>query len=309
MSLRARRAETSWRTSNAGAWRSTWRCQNCGDRSPDGLYGVRSPRPQLSPACSSCGPHRPAMRPRAAGIPRRCGQRLQATSQEEPRWWISTPDSLDSNRSGLMRYRISRSLLAAAGLLLTASAVRAQEQGPMPNPQAIQMQVQRIAEQRPREAEAAARAFLNVISMQRGQGSVETNVAWLESLKANDLGAYWQEVAQLTVQFDVVQNLVRRDSTRAALVTQMFGLEYMARTLQRAYRAAADTQRESIRSQIEKVIAAHFDYENQLRLFEIKDIERRLSEVRAETQRRVDKRAEFIRFAVDDIIRDATRPQ
>jgi len=75
----------------------------------------------------------------------------------------------------------------------------------------------------------------------------------------------WQEVAQLTVQFDVVQNLVRRDSTRAALVTQMFGLEYMARTLQRAYRAAADTQRESIRSQIEKVIAGHSEAVMRLR--------------------------------------------
>src|SRR5207249_10969763 len=206
-------------------------------------------------------------------------------------WWTSTPNSLDWNRSGLMACPISR-LIAGAGLLLAASTVRAQDQGPMPNPQAMQMQVQRIAQERPREAEAAARAFLNLSSMQRGQGSVETNVAWLESLRANDLGAYWQEVAQLTVQFDVVQKLGRRDSTRAALVTQMFGLEYMARTLQRAYRAAADTQRESIRSQIEKVIAAHFDYENQLRLLEIKDIERRLGEVRAETQRRLDKRSE-----------------
>src|SRR6266545_4264812 len=309
MSLRAQRVGTSWRTSNARALRSTWRCPTRGDQSPDGPRWVASPRPRLSPACCSPGPTRPAPQPRGAGIPRRCGQLLQATSPEETRWWTSTPDSLDSNRSGLMRCRISRSLLAAAGLLLTARAIRAQEQGPMPNPQAMQMQAQQIAQQRPREAEAAARALLNVISMQRGQGSVETNVAWLESLKANDMGAYWQEVAQLTVQFDVVQNLVRRDSTRAALVTQMFGLEYMARTLQRAYRAAADTQRESIRSQIEKVIAAHFDYENQLRLFEIKDIERRLSEVRAETQRRLDKRAEFIKFAVDDIVRDAIRPR
>jgi hypothetical protein len=200
-------------------------------------------------------------------------------------------------------------LIAGVGLLLAARSARAQDQGPMPNPQAMQIQVQQIAQQRPREAEAAARAFLHVISMPRGQGAVEPNLAWLESLKANDEGAYWQEVAQLTVQFDVVQNLVRRDSTRAGLVTQMFGLEFMARTLQRAYRAGADTQRQAIRTQIEKVIAAHFDYENQLRLLEIQDIERRLSDVRAETQRRVDKRAEFIKFAVDDIIRDAIRPR
>ena len=181
--------------------------------------------------------------------------------------------------------------------------------GQDPNPQAMQMQVQKIAQERPREAEAAARAFLHVISMQRGQGPEESSIALLDQLKASDPDAYWGEVAQLTVQFDVVQSLARRDTVRAGLVTQMFGLETMARTLQRAYRGANETQRNALRTQLEKVIAAHFDYENQLRLFEIKDIERRLSDVRAETQRRLDKRAEFIRFAVDDIIRDATRPR
>ena len=190
--------------------------------------------------------------------------------------------------------------------MLVASAVAAQE---MPNPQAMQMQVQKIAQERPREAEAAARAFLHVISQQRGQGPVETKLTVLESLKAHDLEAYWREVAQLTVQFDVVQSLARRDSMRAGLVTQMFGLELMARTLQLAYRDANETQREGYRSQIEKVISTHFDFENQLRVLEINDIKRRLAEVQAETQRRIEKRAEFVKWAVDDIIRDATRPQ
>ncbi len=199
----------------------------------------------------------------------------------------------------------TKALIGVLGLL-AASSGAAQD---MPNPQAMQMQVQQIKQQRPREAEAAARAFLHVISVQRGQGPEESSLAMLEQLKAGDPEAYWGEVAQLTVQFDVVQNLVRRDSVRAGLVTQMFGLEAMARTLQRAYRGANETQRESIRIQIEKVIAAHFDYENQLRLIEIKDIERRLTEVRAESQRRLDKRTEFIKFAVDDIIRDAIRPR
>jgi uncharacterized protein (DUF1697 family) len=200
--------------------------------------------------------------------------------------------------------------LALVLVLFPATRASAQDPGQtMPNPQAMQMQVQRIAEQRPREAEAAARGFLHVISMQRGQGPAESSIAALDQLKANDPDAYWGEVAQLTVQFDVVQSLVRRDSVRAGLVTQMFGLEATARTLQRAYRGANETQRETIRSQLEKVIAAHFDYENQLRLFEIKDIERRLGEVRAETQHRLDKRAEFIQFAVDDIVRDAIRPR
>jgi len=201
--------------------------------------------------------------------------------------------------------------LAVAFLLIAAARAGAQDPSPpsMPNPQAMQMQVQRIAQERPREAEAAARAFLHVISQQRGQGSVETKLTVLESLKAHDLDAYWREVAQLTVQFDVVQSLARRDSMRAGLVTQMFGLELMARTLQLAYRDANESQREAYRSQIEKVISAHFDFENQLRILEIKDIERRLAEVRAETARRVEKRTEFVKWTVDDIIRDATRPQ
>lgn len=190
--------------------------------------------------------------------------------------------------------------------VLIASVAAGQE---MPSPQAMQMQIQKIAQERPREAEAAARAFLHVISAQRGQGPVESNLAVLEHLKASDPEAYWREVAQLTVQFDVIQNLARRDSVRAGLVTQMFGLEAMARTFQRAYRGANETQRDAIRSQLEKVIAVHFDFENQLRLFEIKDIERRLAEVRSETARRVEKRAEFVKWAVDDIVRDALRPQ
>ena len=203
---------------------------------------------------------------------------------------------------------LARSL--ALIMLTLATIAGAQQPGPqMPDPQAMQMQVQRIAQERPREAEAAARAFLHAISQQRGQGPVETKLTVLESLKAHDLDAYWREVAQLTVQFEVVQNLARRDSMRAGLVTQMFGLELMARTLQLAYRDANETQREAYRSQIEKVISAHFDFENQLRILEIKDIERRLADIRAETARRVERRAEFVKWTVDDIVRDATRPQ
>lgn len=203
---------------------------------------------------------------------------------------------------------VARSL--ALIMLWLTTLAGAQQPGPqMPDPQAMQMQVQRIAQERPREAEAAARAFLHVIGQQRGQGPVEQSLAMLDQLKNSDPDAYWSEVGQLTVQFDVVQSLVRRDSLRAGLVTQMFGLEATARTLQRAYRGANETQREGVRSQLEKVIGAHFDYENQLRLFEIKDIERRLAEVRTETARRVEKRAEFVKWTVDDIIRDATRPR
>jgi len=181
-----------------------------------------------------------------------------------------------------------------------ASGAAAQE----PNPQAMQMQVQKIAQERPREAEAAARAFLMLVAPDRAEGSRS-----LDSLKARSLDQYWVEVAQLTVQFDMVQNLVRRDSVRAQLVAKMFGLESYAREAQRAYRGANDAQRTALRTQLETLIGSHFDIENQLRALEMKDIERRLAEARTETQRRVDKRVELVKWAVDDIIRDATRPQ
>jgi hypothetical protein len=182
--------------------------------------------------------------------------------------------------------------------VLVASTAVGQE---MPNPQAMQMQVQKIAQERPREAEVAARAFLQNVAPDR--------IAGLDSLKSAATDNYWMEVAQLTVQFDVFQNLYRRDSVRAQFVGRMFGLEAHARALQRTYRSASEPQRASIRSQLETLIGQHFDIENQLRRLEIADIERRLADVRSETQRRIEKRLEFVRWAVDDIIRDATRPQ
>jgi hypothetical protein len=203
-----------------------------------------------------------------------------------------------------MAFRISALLavMSFAGL----PAAGAQD---MPNPQAMQLQAQQIMQQRPREAEGAARAFLHLISMQAGQGPAEASLASLDSLKAAAPDTYWNEVAQLTVQFDMVQKLVQRDSVRAGLVTRMFGLELRARAAQRAYRAAPEAQRPAIRAQIEALINRHFDFEDQLRGLEIADIERRLGQVRAESARRREKRAEFVRWAVDDIVRDATRPQ
>jgi hypothetical protein len=164
--------------------------------------------------------------------------------------------------------------------------------------------VQKIAQERPREAEAAARAFIMLVAPDRVEGSRS-----LDSLKAWSLDQYWMEVAQLTVQFEMVQNLNRRDTVRAQFVARMFGLEAYARELQRAYRFANEAQRAAFRTQLETLIGGHFDIENQLRVLEIKDIERRLAEVRAETQRRIEKRAELVKWSVDGIIRDATRPQ
>jgi molecular chaperone GrpE (heat shock protein) len=188
-------------------------------------------------------------------------------------------------------------------VLVIVTRVDAQDQNPqaMPNPQEMQMQVQRIMQERPREAEAASRAWL--------QNVAPDLIPGLDSLKGSAVDQYWMEVGQLTVQFSVFQNISRRDSVRAQLVGKMFGLEANARAQQRAYRTASEASRPAIRKQIEGLITQHFDLEDQLRALEIADIERRLADVRAESQRRRDKRAEFIKFAVDDIIRDAIRPR
>ena len=214
--------------------------------------------------------------------------------------------------------------LALADLVSVITVARAQGGDPMPNPQEMQMQVQHIMQQRPREAEAAARAFLQIVAPDRiagldslrQQASGSIPPTYLVEGKPVDIGGpsaaadqYWMEVAQLTVQFDMVQKLSQRDSTRAQLVGKMFGLEAGARAQQRAYRAATDANRPPIRSKIEALITQHFDLEDQLRALEVADIERRLADVRAESQRRKDRRAEFIRFAVDDIVRDAIRPR
>jgi len=215
-----------------------------------------------------------------------------------------------------MAWRIS-AVIGVFGLL-AASSSAAQE---MPNPQAMQMQVQQIMQQRPREAEAAARAFLMLVAPERVNGLdslreqatagqtqpiMVVDGVPVSSPPLQDL--YWMEVGQLTVQFDMVQKLNRRDSVRAQLVAKMFGLEANARAQQRAYRRASESNRSAIRKQIETLISQHFDLEDQLRALEVADIERRLADVRAESQRRRDKRAEFIKFAVDDIVRDAIRP-
>src|SRR5438445_11926588 len=107
------------------------------------------------------------------------------------------------------------------------------------------------------------------------------------------------EVAQLTVQFDMVQKLSQRDSVRAQLVGKMFGLEANAHAQQRAYRTGSESSRPAIRAKIEGLISQHFDLEDQLRAREIADIERRLAELRDEGQRRRTKRAGLMSAAAD----------
>lgn len=191
----------------------------------------------------------------------------------------------------------ARSNLWFAACLVMASTLDAQ----MPDPHEVQQQVQRIVQERPREAEAAARAFLQHV------GSILLPA--LDSLQSAAPDAYWMEVAQLTVQFGVMQKVVRRDSVRAQILGQMFGIEAHARGQQRAYRGAQEARRAAIRARLAELIARHLQLEDQLRQLEIADIERRLADVRAEAQRRREQQAELVRWRVEDIIRDATRPQ
>lgn len=199
---------------------------------------------------------------------------------------------------------VARNVVCSLSLAL-ALAVRAAAQDPrpqaMPNPQEMQMQVQHILQERPRQAEAAARGWLHNVGPDL--------IPALDSLKAASEDRYWMEVAQLAVHFHVFQNVWQRDSVRGQVVGRMFGLEAHARAQQRAYRTASESNRPAIRKQIETLISQHFELEDQLRALEVADIERRLADVRAETARRRERRAEFIRWAVDDIVRDAMRPQ
>jgi len=205
---------------------------------------------------------------------------------------------------------IGRSLFIGIVLVLGIVAT-ASSQGGMPNgppsandPQALEMQaqIQHIMQTRSPEAEAAGREWLKKVA--------PNLLPMLDSLHQASREEYWMEIAQAVAQQGMVANIAYyKDSARADVVAKMFGIEAGARAQQRAYRDGSETARPAIRAKIEALITQHFDLEDQLRALEIADIERRLADVRAERQRRHDKRAEFIKFAVDDIVRDALRPR
>src|ERR1044072_6564752 len=123
-------------------------------------------------------------------------------------------NSLDWSRSGRMAAR--NSLCVAVALLMIVTGT-ARPQDPMPNPQEMQMQVQHIMQERPREAEAAGRAWL--------QNVAPDLISSLDSLKLTSGDQYWAEVGQLTVQVGVFQRLWRRDSDPAQLGGKLIGLE------------------------------------------------------------------------------------
>ena len=68
-------------------------------------------------------------------------------------------------------------------------------------------------------------------------------------------------------------------------------------------------QTRMIRQRLQELLVRHFAAEDSLRSLEIADIEHRLEQVRAETERRRRERAELVRREVDEILRQAVRPE
>jgi len=92
------------------------------------------------------------------------------------------------------------------------------------------------------------------------------------------------------------------------VMSGVFGTEFEARDIQRAWKRAGDAEKRQLRSRLEAVMGRHFDLEQRLRELEMADITRRLTQARSETARRAERRADHIRFAVEDVIRGAERP-
>jgi hypothetical protein len=199
--------------------------------------------------------------------------------------------------------RFPRLVLVLAVLTALATTARAQDSAQAAAQRAQQAQVRAMLEQivreRPPQAEAAARAMLRQLQL---------NQQMLDSL-GRSRDQYWQEVAQLTVQQQMLSQMVS-DSMRQKLMAQMFGAEARARSLQRAYRETADSgQERAIRERLQAVLERHLAAEDSLRSLEVAEVERRLAQVRAETVRRRRDRAELVRQMVQEVLRDAKRPE
>jgi len=220
-----------------------------------------------------------------------------------------------------MRFRDLVSTLAGAALAALPVAGRAQDSAQAAHQAAeMRMAVEQIARDRPPQAEAAAREMVRLLQLER---------AALDSLRQRSLAEYWAEVAQLTVQREMLKH--QEDTLRQRLMAQLFGTEARARALQRDYREihdsrtaenqpvvvangvpvtdTADSRRERvIRERLQAILERHFAAEDSLRTLEIADVERRLAQVRAETDRRRRERAVLVRQMVDQVLRDAGKP-
>jgi hypothetical protein len=224
-----------------------------------------------------------------------------------------------------MRFRDLVATLAGTALAVLPVAGRAQDSAQAAH-QAAEMRtaIEQIARDRPPQAEAAAREMVRRLQLER---------AALDSLRQRSPAEYWAEVAQLTVQREMLAH--QEDSLRQRLMAQLFGTEARARALQRDYRevrggritttgnsqpvvvvdgvAITDTseggRERAIRERLQVILERHFAAEDSLRTLEIADVERRLAQVRAETERRRRERAALVRQMVDQVLRDAGKPE
>jgi len=199
--------------------------------------------------------------------------------------------------------RFLRLVPVLAAVMALATAARAQDSAQVAARQAqVRAMLEQIARERPPQAEAAARELLRRLQVEQPMLN-----SLLDSLRNRSNDQYWQEVAQLTVQLQMLRGV--QDSMRENLMAAMFGAEARARSLQRAYRETVDSvQERAIRQRLRIVLDRHFAAEDSLRSLEIAEVERRLAQVRAETVRRRRERAELVRRMVDDVLRDARRP-
>ena len=197
-----------------------------------------------------------------------------------------------------MRFHNVTSLVI--GLALGATVSLAGQDSIQAAAQQLQLRqmIEQIARDRPPQAEAMARKMMQVIQMQQSV---------YDSLRARSLAEYWAEVAQLAVQRQMLE--AQQDSMRRALMSQMFSAEARARGLQRAVRQGVDSAMErTIRDRLVTLLERHIAAEDSLRDLEVRDIERRIVEIRAETARRRREREVLVRRMVEQVLEDARRP-
>jgi len=164
----------------------------------------------------------------------------------------------------------------------------------------LRAMIEQIARDRPQQAELAAREMLRRLQIEQRM---------LDSLRARSTADYWAEIAQLTVQRQMLES--QADSARRALMSQMFSAEARARGLQRAYRdtgGADSVQARSIRERLVTILERHLAAEDSLRELEVADIERRIVQIRAETMRRRREREVLVRRMVEQVLEDARKP-
>jgi hypothetical protein len=199
-----------------------------------------------------------------------------------------------------MRFRNVTPLMI--GLALGATGSLAGQDSAQAAAQQMQLRqmIEQIARERPQQAEVAAREMMRRLMLEQRM---------LDSLRARSTADYWAEIAQLTVQREMLKS--QEDSARRALMAQMFTEEARARGLQRAYRdtgGADSAQARSIRERLQTILERHLAAEDSLRDLEVRDIERRLAQVRAETVRRRREREMLVRRMVEQVLEDARRP-